>query len=417
MKFRPAALFCAVALTCAFAPPAHAVSQVSQTTLSSQAKRLISYRHQRHLFVTADGRFHIVANLSGQSGSSAALNLQSSDDGLVWTQQRKLGYTDGNSVSDSALDGNVLTVVYQCNDGLVRLATATYDPASKSWSNFNVEKVPRVASSYNAVNPSFTVDGNGNTWVAYVQEDTTTGNVGIVAYRKSADKGTWASAKQYFGDVNASAPFGYDKRSARLVTLPGGIGMLFSYGPSIYWTERKLKGGADLAWNSPTLMLSGTPDGDPMSSHFSTVVDGVGNVFAAFTDAGNLYVNRRDALTRQWYSTPQTVLSSTKNPTAKPVYAQLAWLGGTQLALATNLASNTGVYLAQTSAGAAFKCAELAKHDSFDATVYDFTEPRIELPAFPTGTVPLLQQFQTLDQSLQYAAGFSFDPASPKGCN
>lgn len=417
MKFRPAALFCAVALTCAFATPAHAVSQVSQTTLSSHAKRLISYRHQRHLFVTADGRFHIVANLSGQSGSSAALNLQSSDDGLVWTQQRKLGYTDGNSVSDSALDGNVLTVVYQCNDGLVRMATATYDPASKSWSTFTVEKVPRVASSHNAVNPSFTVDGNGNTWVAYVQEDTTTGNVGIVAYRKSADKGTWASAKQYFGDVNASAPFGYDKRSARLVTLPGGIGMLFSYGPSIYWTERKLKGGADLAWNSPTLMLSGTPDGDPMSSHFSTVVDGVGNVFAAFTDAGNLYVNRRDALTRQWYSTPQTVLSSTKNPTAKPVYAQLAWLGGTQLALATNLASNTGVYLAQTSAGAAFKCAELAKHDSFDTTVYDFTEPRIELPAFPTGTVPLLQQFQTMDQSLQDVAGFSFDPASPKGCN
>ena len=38
-------------------------------------------------------------------------------------------------------------------------------------------------------------------------------------------------------------------------------------------------------------------------------------------------------------------------------------------------------------------------------------------PAFPTGPVPLLQQFQTMDQSLQYAAGFSFDPASPKGCN
>jgi len=417
LKFRPTTLLCAVTLACAAAAPAHAVSQVSQTTLTSDAKRLISYRHQRHLFVTSDGRSHIVANLSGQSGSTAALNLQSSDDGLVWIQQRKLGYTDSNSVSDSALNGNVLTVVYQCNDGLVRLATATYDPASKSWSSFTVEKVPRVDSSYNAVNPSFTVDRNGNLWVAYVQEDTTTGNVGIVLYRKSADKGTWASAKQYFGDVNANAPFGYDKRSARLVSLPSGIGMLYSYGPDIYWTERKLKGGADLAWNSPTLMLAGTPDGDPMSSHFSTVVDGVGNVFAAFTDAGNLYVNRRDAGTGQWYSSPQTVLSATNNPSAKPVYAQLAWLGGTRLALATNLAVNTGIYLAQTTAGASFKCAELAKHDGFDTTVYDFTEPRIELPAFPAGTVPLLQQFQTLDETVQYAAGFSFNPAAPKGCN
>ena len=179
MKYRPAALLCTIALACAAAAPAHAVSQVSQTTLTSDAKRLISYRHQRHLFVTSDGRSHIVANLSGQSGSTAALNLQSSDDGLVWIQQRKLGYTDSNSVSDSALNGNVLTVVYQCNDGLVRLATATYDPASKSWSSFTVEKVPRVDSRYNAVNPSFTVDGNGNLWVAYVQEDTTTGNVEI----------------------------------------------------------------------------------------------------------------------------------------------------------------------------------------------------------------------------------------------
>ena len=125
MKYRPAALLCTIALTCAAMAPAHAVSQVSQTTLTSDAKRLISYRHQRHLFVTSDGRSHLVANLSGQSGSTAALNLQSSNDGLVWIQQRKLGYTDSNSVSDSALNGNVLTVVYQCSDGLVRLATAS----------------------------------------------------------------------------------------------------------------------------------------------------------------------------------------------------------------------------------------------------------------------------------------------------
>jgi hypothetical protein len=77
-------------------------------------------------------------------------------------------------VSDSALDGNTLTTVYQGSDGLIRYATATYDPASKSWSPFTVSKLPRASADIRAMNPSFTVDANGNTWVAYVAEDTRT---------------------------------------------------------------------------------------------------------------------------------------------------------------------------------------------------------------------------------------------------
>ena len=52
---------------------------------------------------------------------------------------------------------------------------------------------------------------------------------------------------------------------------------MYSVGPNIYWAERPL-GTSQLAsaWNASTLMLAGTPDQDPMSSHFSTVVDGQG---------------------------------------------------------------------------------------------------------------------------------------------
>jgi hypothetical protein len=216
------------------------------------------------------------------------------------------------------------------------------------------------------------VDASGNLWVAYVQEDTSTGNAGIVLYRKSADKGTWASAQQFFGDVNASAPFGADKRSARLVTLPGGIGMLFSVGPDIYWQERPLKGGADLAWNSPTLL------------------------------AGRRTRTRCPATSARWWMaramclppspTPATSTSTgatprppvvrraadgaehRQNPAAKPVYAQLAWLGGTRWP-GHQPGDQHRCLPGPDLRRRRLKCAELAKHDGFDTTVYSFDHP------------------------------------------
>ncbi|MCA6216021.1 hypothetical protein KGA65_05615 [Ideonella sp. B7] len=415
MKLHLQALLSTVALAAVLVAPAHAV-EVTQTNILSDADRLVSYRHQRHLFVTADGRQHLLANLGTQGGAKAALFLRSSADGLVWTAQHKLGYTDSNSVSDVALVGNLLTVVYQGSDGFVRLATATYDPASLSWSSFTVEKVPRAGRTFTAVNPSFTVDANGNTWVAYVQEDSSTGNAGIVLYRKSASKGTWASAQQFFGANDSTYPFGADKRSARLVTLPSGIGMLYSVGPTIYWQERPLKGGADLAWGAAATLLPGTPDKDLMSSHFSTVVDAAGNLFAAFTDNGLLYVDRRDATTGQWYAAPQLVLG-TGSSSAKPTYAQLMSLGSDRIGIATNVGYNIWVLQAKTTANAGWKCTDQGTHASFDPTLYSFEHPRVEAPAFPGATVPVLQQFTSADGSLQYAATFSVTPGAPTGCS
>jgi hypothetical protein len=73
-----------------------------------------------------------------------------------------------------------------------------------------------------------------------------------------------------------------------------------------------------------------------MSSHFSAVTDDSGNVFVTFTDAGNLYYNRRDAATSQWLTTPVTLVSADSSPNALPTYAQVSWLGGNQLLIAHN---------------------------------------------------------------------------------
>lgn len=418
-------LLCAATLAVGMSFPARAAVEEQSTNLVSSTPYLFSYRHQRHMVVTADGRYHLLTNLGTQGGANASLYLLSSSDGVNWIQQRHLGYTDQYAVSDSALVGNTLTTVYQSSDGFIRLASATYDPISKSWGAFTVSKVPRASSDVRAMNPSFTVDANGNTWVSYVEENTTTRQVGIVVYRLSADKGTWASAKQYFGTTAAYNDPQFAKRSARLLTIPGGIGMVYTAGPDIFWAQRKLKGGADLAWNSSGLFLSGTQDKDPMSSHFSAVTDSVGNVFVAFTDSGNLYYNRREAANSQWLADPLILVSADNPKSGQPTYAQVSWLGNSQLLIAHNAGMSMRVLKAPTTAvlKTDFKCQLLAYHNNLDPAAY-YKDARLEMPAFlgSATLVPLLQQYQGYQPvdggptPPQYAGGVTFSPTATPSC-
>lgn len=397
---------------------AQAAVQVAQTDIVSTATRLVSYRHQRHMFVTSDGRTHALMNLGTAAGTGGALYLHSTDDGVQWARQLVLPNTDANSVSDGVLTGDALTVVYQCSDGIARMSTLNYSTATRTWSLASTSKLPRASTSIAAVNPSFAVDANGNTWLAYVQEDSSSGYVMIALYVKAAGSSTWSRSSQSYGYSNGLT-FGSDKRSARLVSLPGGIGLMYSVGPNIYWAERPLTGTLTSTWNSSVLMLSGTADNDPMSSHFSTVVDGQGNVYAAYTDAGVLYLRIRNAATRQWTAQTRITGNSTSYPSANPTYAQLAWLGGSKVALVSNFGAGINVYQSANS-GSTWACTTRGVHTGMSGY---FTDARLEIPAFPGATtVQVLQQYQAFqppaDGSVvppQYAVSFRFAPSTTDG--
>lgn len=420
------AFLTAVTLVTALTDPAHAALEEQSTNLVSDTAYLYSYRHQRHMVVTPDGRYHLLANLGSQGGKKGTLYLMSSSDGVTWTQQGHLGYTDQYAVSDSALNGNTLTTVFQDSQGYIRYATATYDPASQSWSSFAVSTLPRANADIRAVNPSFTVDANGNTWVAYVAEDTRTTTAGIVVYRRAAGKTNWAAGPS-IGDISAYPPTDpqFAKHSARLVTIPNGIGLVYTVGPDIFWAQRKLKGGADLPWNSAGLFLAGTQDKDPMSSHFSAVTDASGNVFVTFTDAGNLYYNRRDAATSQWLTAPVTLVSADSSPNALPTYAQVSWLGDHQLLIAHNAGMQMRVLKGTTSATSrsGFPCQLLAYHNNLDPAAY-YKDARLEMPALlgSATRVPLLQQYQGYEPVKggptppQYAGAVTFSPNAAASC-
>jgi len=420
-------LLCAATLAVSMSFPAHAAVEEQSTNLISSTPYLFSYRHQRHMVVTADGRYHLLANLGTQGGANASLYLLSSDDGVTWAQQRHLGYTDQFAVSDSALVGNTLTTVYQGSDGFIRYATATYDPTSKSWGSFAVSKVTRAGDSIRAMNPSFTVDANGSTWVAYVEENTANSTAGIVVYRRLAGKSNWESVGygQPFSGISTYSDPQYAKRSARLVNIPSGIGMIYTMGPDIFWAQRKLKGPADLTWNSSGLFLSGTQDKDPMSSHFSAATDSVGNVFVAFTDNGNLYYNRREAANSQWLTEPLILVSADNPKSGQPTYAQVSLLGNGQMLIAHNAGMSMRVLKAPTTAvlKTDFKCQLLAYHNNLDPAAY-YKDARLEMPAFlgSATLVPLLQQYQGYQPvdggptPPQYAGEVTFSPTAAPSC-
>jgi hypothetical protein len=335
------------------------------------------------MVVTADGRYHLLTNLGTQGGAQASLYLLSSHDGVNWVQQRHLGYTGYDAVSDSALTGNTLTTVFQDNQGFIRYATATYDPDTQSWSSFTVSKLPRASADIRAVNPSFTVDANGNTWVAYVEEDTRVGveTARIVVYRRAAGKSNWVAAgyQQPFSDVGpadddvpcqAQRPPG-DHPGWHRHGLHGGQGHLLG--------RASAQGRGHLAWNSSTMFLSGTEDNDPMSSHFSAVTDARATssspspMRAACTHPPGC----RDPPVAQQ---AQDAGLSASNPNALPTYAQIAWLGGDQLLLASNIRDNIRVWKGSTSASPGFTCLLQTTHTVRDANAY-YTDARLEMPA------------------------------------
>jgi hypothetical protein len=399
----------------AFMPAAHAgVSTGVATTLTSTADRMISYRHQEHLWQTADGAVHVMIN-RGKQTTGDALGLYSSfDGGTTWTLQATLPKTDAYSVSDGALSGTLLNMVYGSSAGEVRFAQFSYNTSTHIWSVVTTQRVPVSSTSVTGINPSLVIDRNGNAWAAYVEVNSTTGASVIVLSRRASGATTWTNTGLTFGPKDNLSAYPAVKRSARLLLTPGGIGMVYTVREQYFWAERPTAGVATKAWTqlaSPLYTSPYPPDTEPMSSHFSTVVDNKGYIHMAFADGGNLLYQRYDATALAWGTAKQltTGLSST--------YPQVAWLGAGQIAIAVNVDSNARVYQASDRGASPqnFVCTDRLMHP-VATTGVDYGYPRIEIPSAPVKgfPVPVLQQY--IDGSLQRALHYQFASSTAAGC-
>src|SRR5205814_7652028 len=89
--------------------PARAVTvRAAETDLRSDTERMISYRHQEHMWQTADGALHLVFNRGSLQPNPGLALYSSFDGGATWSFMQSFGNTDDKSTADGQLRGDEL---------------------------------------------------------------------------------------------------------------------------------------------------------------------------------------------------------------------------------------------------------------------------------------------------------------------
>jgi hypothetical protein len=382
------------------AQPVQIASQ--PTNLNSTADRMLSYRHQYHMWQTADGATHVLMN-RGVTLNGTALALQTSFDGQTWSIGALMQSTDLTTTSDGALVGNDLWVSYSNNVGQLFLTQLHYDASNHLWSQVATETVFNAAGTLASI-PSMAFDPSGTLWLAFTAQDKATGNFSIKLLRKPAG-GAWVDTGMVFGPVDNSAGSGKPERSARLLAFKDQVSMVYTVHQNVFWASRKNTWDPATAWPSTQIYVDQVADTDPWGSHFSTAVDTLGNVHLAMVDGGKLVYGRFIYANQAWIA-PRTMTND-----IKATYEQVTIANGS-IVVACNAGSVLRVFQSNDG-GASFANTYLLVHPSPTGTI-SYDRPRIEAPAYSAGPIPLLQQYTDGAQSqFQHAMYFSVPVNAP----
>lgn len=390
LPWRIALLFGVVLLSSQMPPEALAAPlsiMASPTTLESNADRMISYRHQEHMWQTSDGATHVVINqgtMGLKQGASLAL-YSSFDSGKTWLAMISLDNTSSYSTADGVLVGDDLNLVYPSSSGKILFSVIHYDNVLKTWSLVRTETA-FASAAYTGINPALAIDSQQRIWCAFVSKDRTllSSNIKLIQ-RQTA--GGWQDTGLIFGatDVTASP-----ERSARPIVLPDGtgIGLVYTVHQYIYWAYRRNDWPVNLQWSQQTLFTSQPPyDIDPYESHFSLVSDNLGNIHVVTTDHGKLLYLRFVGLTQTW--DPVKYLSTQ----AMVAYTQ-ATMAFDKLCIFYNV--NTFIKVIEsTDSGNTFLYTDLLVHQiPATGSTLNYSNPRIETPGLSAGgQIPVLQQY------------------------
>lgn len=204
--------------------------QATLTDLTSSTERMISYRHQEHLWQTADGAYHLVFN-RGSLSSVPGLTLYSSyDGGSTWSFRLAFADTDDDSTADGVLAGDDLSIVYRTAAGNTGFVQLRYDATLRAWAQVASETA-YASTQYEAVNPALAIDSRGTVWCSLVARDRVSNDVNIRMLSRAGGGNVWTDTGLIFGPADHRSI----ERSARPVALPGGLGMVYAVreaGPS-----------------------------------------------------------------------------------------------------------------------------------------------------------------------------------------
>jgi hypothetical protein len=381
-------------------PPAEGagatITYGTDSGLTSDADRMISYRHQERTWQTTDGKLHTIINRGSLNGAGLSLCMYTSvDNGQSWTLQFTIANSNELSTGSGDLTAaNVLWFCYLSNANSIIQKVYTWDTGSSTWSTTATETIFSNVL-YTVSNPALGIDVLGAVWCAFPAELISTGVTSIRMIRR-AGGGVWSDTGTTFGAATTTDNI----RSARPMRVPGGMGILFTVGEHFYWGVRV---NADPVG---TWTVGGTPiyskpatDPDPYASHWSIARDAALNIHVALSAGGRLVYLRWRIGGLGWDGQGLTAPASV-------TYPQAAVMADGTIALSCN-DSNAYVRIYRSAdAGATFRWSDTLRHPAVTAT-QSYPYPRIEGPsnclAWP---LPLLLQYETTGSPTQHLMRF-----------
>lgn len=359
----------------AFAAPVSVPA--TPTSMTSTAVRMVSYRHQDHMWQTPDGATHALVNTGNQPDGKALRMHTSLDNGVTWTPGIALTSSTENSTSDGFIVGNQLFATYQTAAGAIAFVRLTYDPVMQVWLQTGQE-VAFQSSAVFGVNPSLARDALGRFWLAFTAMDKASGQYSIRMLSRVNGTG-WADTGLQFGVADSVSI----ERSARPVATRNGMGLVYTVHQTTFWAFRANDAALNAPWPAETVYVRKSPETDPFSSHFSLVADKDFNLHMVMVDDGRALYFRQPAGAGHWKMITVTEPAST-------VYAQMV-ISGSRLLMIANHKSLLRVF-ESLDQGTTWANTLLLTH-AYPTPTTDYQRPRVEAPAHAGNPVPVLQQY------------------------
>jgi hypothetical protein len=351
--------------------------------IESTADRMISYRHQEHMWQTSDGATHVLVNVGDDSPGASLVLYSTFDSGLTWQPMFSVTGSEYYSTSDGRIVNDMLGIVFGTAAGNVAYAAYRYNATASTWTPVLGEIVFSQEGQW-AFNPAFALDSSGAIWCAFVVRNESTSQTNIrMMVRPNNGMGVWQNTGLTFGPTDALQV----ERSARPVPTSNGVGMIYTVHDTMYWSTRIDGAAVTAPWNTSTLFAAPPPyNADPYASHFSVVADLQKNLHVAAVDNGRLIYIRYVNSSKTWQA-PRALTSGDVRAT----YPQISYSGGA-IIIASNVSNSAGV-LQSTDKGTTWAYTHLLEHPAA-AEGEDYNNPRIEMPGYSASPIPVMQQYQ-----------------------
>ena len=357
------------------------------TSIQGSAERMISYRHQKHMWLTPDGAMHVFVNL-GNNAQGASLTLYSSfDRGITWNPMLELPNTNDQSTSDGFLINKTLRIVYSSSTGGIFFSELNYDVVQKTWS-YTPPTTVYQGIYYTASSPTITIDANKNLWVGFVaQQISTRGS--FIRLSNSLDRGvSWTDTQINLGVTSTST-----RKNARLIALGDRVGAIYTNDTTINWAYRMNDWSTTTPWQTQQIFQhQSIADVDPFASHFSVVVDRLKNIHFVTKNEGRLLYLRFNSQNQNW-DNPRILSGETSVR-----YVQISISLDQKLLILANRYNKIALY-ESSDHGDNFYLTKLLKSPLASSPPsggldVDSSQPRMESPTVVNNTLPVLQQFQ-----------------------